>query len=106
MGTLFNIIGFGDTVERLFANSENLDDKTLYRATQYVSRMEANLGGTNILAPLEEILDAPIRQGFPRQVFCLTDGEVDNTTEVLEFVRESVAKNPDSRVFTFGNNSL
>lgn len=58
--------------------------------------------GTNILSPLQDILGAPTVANFPRQLFCLTDGEVDNTEEVLELVKKSVNQSPDSRVFTFG----
>jgi hypothetical protein len=111
---LFNIIGFGDKVEKLFPQSVTLDTDSLARATRYVSGMEANLGGTrfvvrepkftgtDILRPLKDILSTPIDPQFPRQVFCLTDGEVDNTEEVLDFVKKSINESPDCRVFTFG----
>jgi hypothetical protein len=40
------------------------------------------LGGTELLAPLKAILTAPAEKGMPRQVFVLTDGEVDNPDQV------------------------
>ncbi len=36
--------------------------------------MKADLGGTNILDPLQNILSIPPLPDFPRQVFILTDG--------------------------------
>jgi hypothetical protein len=51
--------------------------------------MAANLIGTKILPPLESILSQPVNPQFPRQVFCLTDGEVDNTAEVLAYVKKT-----------------
>jgi hypothetical protein len=36
--------------------------------------MGANFGGTNILEPLQEILNSPVNPEFPRQLFVLTDG--------------------------------
>lgn len=36
--------------------------------------MSADLGGTEVLEPLKKVLLAPKIQGFPRQVFLLTDG--------------------------------
>ncbi len=45
--------------------------------------MSANLGGTNIVKPLLEILSQAPKQGIPRQIFLMTDGEVANTDEVF-----------------------
>ena len=38
--------------------------------------MDANLGGTEIFHPLETIFKKPSIEGYLRQVFVLTDGEV------------------------------
>jgi hypothetical protein len=44
-------------------------------ATQHVEKMNANLGGTNILQPLKAIFAEPPKPGIPRQVplyyFCI-----------------------------------
>jgi hypothetical protein len=61
--------------------------------------MSANLGGTNILRPLQEVLRAQTKEGYPRQLFILTDGEVGNTQECVDFVRKHAET---TRVFTFG----
>lgn len=61
--------------------------------------MSANLGGTNILRPLEEVLKSKPKEGYPRQLFVLTDGEVSNTQECIDFVRKHA---DTTRVFTFG----
>jgi hypothetical protein len=65
-----------------------LDDETLKAATEHVDKMSANLIGTKILPPLQDIMSREIRPNFPRQLFCLTDGEVDNTREVLDYVKK------------------
>ena len=44
--------------------------------------------------------DSATDENYPRQVFLLTDGEVQDTQEVLEFVKTKVGIN--SRIFTFG----
>lgn len=36
--------------------------------------MDANFGGTEIYEPLEKILESPVVEGYPKQVFLLTDG--------------------------------
>ena len=68
-------------------------------ATKHVKEMSANLGGTNILRPLQEVLRAQTKEGYPRQLFILTDGEVGNTQECVDFVRKHAET---TRVFTFG----
>jgi len=59
----------------------------------------ASLAGTDILPPLRDILQQGPNPDYPRQLFCLTDGEVTNTNEVLEFIRKSGS---GTRIFTFG----
>lgn len=98
-GTPFNVVGFGSGHEALFSSSRPYDEATLAEASAHVKEMEADLGGTEILRPLEEILAAPVAGGGVRQLFVLTDGEVTNTDEVIALVRAHAATN---RVFTFG----
>lgn len=48
-GTLFNIIGFGSRIETLFDKSQEYNNKTLATAVAAVDKLNANLGGTDIL---------------------------------------------------------
>ena len=41
--------------------------------------MEANLGGTEILNPLRNLLEQKPKENYPRQIFLLTDGSVTDT---------------------------
>lgn len=50
LGTLFNIIGFGSSIQTLFDKSQEYNNKTLQAAVAHVDKMTANLGGTNILS--------------------------------------------------------
>jgi hypothetical protein len=45
--------------------------------------MTANLGGTEIESPLSDIFSSPIIEGYPKQIFLLTDGQVSNTERVV-----------------------
>ncbi|KAL6040638.1 von Willebrand factor A domain-containing protein 5A [Balamuthia mandrillaris] len=99
-GTMFNIVGFGTRTEMLFKDgSKEYNDTNLDLATKHVTNLKANLGGTNILQPLELVLKSKTIDGYPRQLFILTDGEVSNTSECIEFVRKHA---DTTRVFTFG----
>ena len=45
----FNVIGFGSTFERLFPVPVEYNDKTLATAVEHAKRVQANLGGTELL---------------------------------------------------------
>lgn len=56
-------------------------------ACDCIQRMQADMGGTNMLSPLKWVLRQPLRRGHPRLLFLITDGSVNNTGKVLELVR-------------------
>ncbi|CAB1336605.1 unnamed protein product, partial [Coregonus sp. 'balchen'] len=85
--SLFNIIGFGSTFKTLFTTSQSYDEETVTMACEYIRKIRADMGGTNILAPLKWILRQPMHAGHPRMLFLLTDGAVNNTGKVIELVR-------------------
>ncbi|XP_014834650.1 PREDICTED: von Willebrand factor A domain-containing protein 5A-like, partial [Poecilia mexicana] len=64
-----------------------------------VEKMEADLGGTEILQPLKHIYSQACIPKHPRQVFVFTDGEVGNTKEVTDLVKKNAGSH---RCFSFG----
>ena len=98
-GTHFNIVGFGSSFEMLFPESRAYNDQSLTEASQHVKQLRADLGGTEILAPLKAVLEKKPNPELPRQVFLLTDGQVSNTEAVISLVRKHSGT---TRVFTFG----
>ena len=88
-GCYFNVVGFGSRYSTLFKNSQLYNDKNLEEATRLAETMKADLGGTEILAPLEWVFSQPLVKGHPRQLFLLTDGEVGNTQQVIDLVRKN-----------------
>jgi uncharacterized protein with von Willebrand factor type A (vWA) domain len=81
-------VGFGSQYEFLFKQSKAYDDRSLQEASDAVPRMNANMGGTELLAPITEILEDHSDPSYSRQIFVLTDGEVSNTEAVLRTIRE------------------
>eukprot|EP00058_Branchiostoma_floridae_P015673 XP_002601161.1 hypothetical protein BRAFLDRAFT_214487 [Branchiostoma floridae] len=86
-GSAFNIVGFGSTFKPLFDASVPVNQENVGTASAWVCKMRADLGGTNLLGPLEWIFSAPRPAGRPREVFILTDGAVSNTSRVIDLVR-------------------
>ncbi|XP_061076724.1 von Willebrand factor A domain-containing protein 5B1-like [Conger conger] len=84
---MFNIIGFGSTFKSLFPSSQSYGEETLAIACEHIKKIRADMGGTNVLAPLTWILQQPLYRGHPRLLFLLTDGAVTNTGKVIELVR-------------------
>ena len=90
-GCNFNIIGFGSRYEKLFsAVSVPYTQETLDKATRHAREMQANLGGTELLQPLEYIFREKTTSDLPRQIFVLTDGAVSNTDACITKVRQNV----------------
>ncbi|XP_077964130.1 von Willebrand factor A domain-containing protein 5A-like isoform X7 [Gasterosteus aculeatus] len=99
LGCYFNIYSFGSSFEHIFPKSEEYNQKTMEEALKKVEEMEANLGGTEILKPLKHIYRQPSIPSQPRQLFVFTDGEVGNTKEVINLVKQNSASH---RCFSFG----
>ena len=90
-GCNFNIVGFGSRYEKLFsAVSVPYTQETLDKATRHAREMQANLGGTELLQPLEYIFGEKTTSDLPRQIFVLTDGAVSNTDACITKVRQNV----------------
>lgn len=88
-GCYFNVVGFGSSDRTLFKESTLYNDENLKEATQLAETMQADLGGTEILAPLQWVFSQPLVKGHPRQLFLLTDGEVGNTQQVIDLVQKN-----------------
>ena len=72
----FNIYRFGSYYRSVFNSSVPYNDENLASAQEEVDKLEAKMGGTEILEPLKEILEE--ESFLPRKVFVLTDGSVSN----------------------------
>ncbi|XP_053217233.1 von Willebrand factor A domain-containing protein 5A-like isoform X1 [Podarcis raffonei] len=99
LGCYFNIYGFGSTYDSFYPQSVEYTQETMSKSLQRVKELQADLGGTEILQPLKAIYNQPCREGYPRQLFVFTDGEVSNTDEVIAEVRRHSSSH---RCFSFG----
>ena len=101
----FNICSFGSHYDFLFKDgkSKKYDSKTLKSAEDYVSRVDANYGGTEILNPLLECMKKR-RTDCQTSIILLTDGQVYNTDMIISSIAQEKAKNLDKplRIFSLG----
>lgn len=99
-GTYFNIISFGSSYTKMFDESVLYDESTLSKASNLIENMDSNMGGTDILLPLNYAIKLPMKDNLPRQIFLLTDGEDSSSSQILNSVRTNL--NKSTRIFTFG----
>lgn len=84
----FNVIAFGSTFRNLFEVSQKYSMETVEKALLFADKLQASLGGTELLNPLHWVLKKPLIADMPRQVFILTDGAVTNTKAVLREIQK------------------
>jgi Ca-activated chloride channel family protein len=97
-GDRFNICRFGSTHEFMQPESVPYTQRTLDAAMRYVNGINANLGGTELHAPLEAVLKgASVRQ--VREIILLTDGQVTNEPALVKMAGKYRGR---ARIFSFG----
>lgn len=95
----FSIISFGSTFEA--QNSLPYSDEAIQTVIDRVAVMDADLGGTEILEPLQYALSSKRIPNYQRNIFLLTDGSVSNSDQIVELIKSSSASN-QARVFSIG----
>lgn len=99
-GDTFDIVRFGSRYQAMWGRLRAADPAGLGAADQYAqNRVVADLGGTEILPPLEDALSRPRDPERPRRILLLTDGQVSNEREIVDLCRAHAS---DARVFTMG----
>ena len=86
-GSKFQIIGFGSFFK--YYNEKPLDyiKENVQNSIKLIEEIEANLGGTNIYEPLEDIFKQNYENiNMPKYIFLLTDGQVDDREKVLDLI--------------------
>lgn len=84
----FNIISFGFNVALYEESSVKLNEQSKSKFLNWTESIQADMGGTEILWPIEVATQLPDIQGYPRTIILITDGEVDNPDLIVETVRK------------------
>jgi hypothetical protein len=74
----------------MFNQSIKYQKESLEDAVKKIGTMRADMGGTEIYNPLLRILQNKVIDGYPKQIFLLTDGGVSNTEGVIQLVGREV----------------
>lgn len=97
----FNLYSFGSIVSSLWPRSMPYSESTVAEALAHVSTFQADFGGTEVLAALEKAVgDRRSKDVSSTQLILLTDGEIWQPEETIEFVRKTAA-DAESRVRFF-----
>ena len=75
------------------------NEANVAKAQNYADQMEADLGGTEILSPMQYVYQRPFNLKGQRFIILLTDGEVSNTDQVIETAQDNANT---TRVFSVG----
>lgn len=101
----FNIIEFNSSFRPLFSQTKPADTKSLQQAQRFIKALEAG-GGTNMKPALEYALQPnrttdiePESPNPMKQIVFITDGSVDNETELFSLINQKLQ---NARLFTVG----
>jgi len=95
----FNVICYGSRFKSFFDKPLPYGGANLESALQKLTAADADLGGTELMAPLQHVLSAPLSDGIRREIILLTDGQVGNEQEVFGLVE---AHRAATRLFAIG----
>ena len=90
----FQLIGFGSTFKKINDKPLLYNKENVKSTMEIIKNLKADLGGTDISSPLKEIFNSKdyddIKLG--KNIFILTDGEVNNREECLDLISTNCEK--------------
>lgn len=102
VGARFNICSFGSRHSFLWDRSRLYDQDALDQAVAHVKTFDANFGGTEMYAPLEETFKKRYAD-MNLEVFLLTDGEIWEQEQLFTLINDNIERTKGAiRVFTLG----
>ena len=94
-GSYYQIIGFGSYFKKYDEEPKEYNQENITNSIKLVEELRANLGGTNIYDPLQNIYNSYQtydKINLPRNIFLLTDGEIDNKKDTLAIIEKNSDK--------------
>ncbi|RPB00525.1 hypothetical protein L873DRAFT_1679898 [Choiromyces venosus 120613-1] len=101
-GCKFNICSFGSDYSFLWEKSQDYSRHSVKAAQKHVDILDAKMGGTELLQPIQETVKRRL-EDMNTEVIVLTDGEIWEEKEVLEFIKKATGdSNGKLRFFSIG----
>ena len=94
-GSYYQIIGFGSNFKKYDEKPKEYIKDNIEQSIKLIEKLGANLGGTNIYSPLKDIYDSNMiydKINLPRNIFLLTDGEIENKEDTLSIIEKNSDK--------------
>ena len=93
----FNLITFGSDYNLLFPEPVPANESNIKRASQFIDRIDADMGGTQIGAALEAAYECGSIEGLSSDLLLITDGNVWDDDNII-----AVAQKSRHRIFSVG----
>ena len=94
-GSYYQLIGFGSKFIKYDLEPKEYKQENISKSIQTVEALTANLGGTDIYSPLKDIYESNKiynKINLPRNIFLLTDGEINNKEDTLAIIEKNSDK--------------
>ena len=94
-GSYYQLIGFGSNFIKYDGVPKKYSKENIEDSLKIVRSLDADLGGTDIYSPLQSIYENEREYDkikLPKNIFLLTDGEIDNKKETLEIIEKYSSK--------------
>ena len=91
----YQIIGFGSDFKAYDEKPKAYTHQNILQSLSIINNLKADLGGTDIYSPLKYIYDSYEvydKINLPRNIFLLTDGEIDNKKQTLDLIYKNSSK--------------
>ena len=88
----YQIIGFGSHYEKYDESPKECTQQNIKESIKLIETLKADKGGTDIYSPLKNIYESNSdydKIKLPKNIFLLTDGEVENKKETLQIIEEN-----------------
>ena len=95
VGSYYQLIGFGSNFKKYDETPKEYTKENVKKSIEFIEKLEADLGGTNIYAPLQNVYSSTAdydKINLPKNVLLLTDGEVDNKSKTLDLIQNNNSK--------------
>jgi hypothetical protein len=91
VGSFYQLIGFGSSFKKYDEIPKSYTKENIKNSLEIIKTLNADLGGTNIYNPLKDIYensDIYNKIKLPKNIFLLTDGEINDKKETLELIEK------------------